>query len=373
MYDVAIIGGGFYGCCLALYARRHFRRVTLLEAGPALMARASLVNQARVHRGYHYPRSYLTASRSAAGFVRFINAFPETLTPGLTHLYAIAREQSRVTATQFERFCGWVGAPLTTATAAWRDLFDPRLIEAVFAVQEQVFDATRLGSIITEQLGAAGVDIRLGGRVRSIRDGRSGLELVTDDGAVAVQEAVSTTYAGTAELLEASGLPPLPLKHELAEMALIKVPSELVSACVTVMDGPFFSVLPYPSRGLHTLSHVRYTPHHQWSGTRPDLPPPPSRAALMLADAARYLPALRGGLQADSLYEVKTLLQDSEANDGRPILFRENYGLPGFAVAVGAKIDNVFDIIERLAPSWRARSGVTVPPDPAGWLLQPHR
>ncbi|UUZ52767.1 hypothetical protein LP419_26595 [Massilia sp. H-1] len=54
------------------------------------------------------------------------------------------------------------------------------------------------------------------------------------------------------------------LKHEITEMALMQLPPELLNLGVTLMDGPFFSMMPFPARGLHTLSHVRYTPHMHW-------------------------------------------------------------------------------------------------------------
>ena len=63
-YDYAIIGGGFYGCCLALYLRSLSSRVVVLEANDKLLNRASRVNQARIHSGFHYPRSVLTAVKS---------------------------------------------------------------------------------------------------------------------------------------------------------------------------------------------------------------------------------------------------------------------------------------------------------------------
>ena len=47
-------------------------------------------------------------------------------------------------------------------------------------------------------------------------------------------------------------------------MALMQAPDVLKEIGVTVMDGPFFSMMPFPARGLHTLSHVRYTPHFSW-------------------------------------------------------------------------------------------------------------
>ena len=59
--DAVIIGGGFYGSSIAIYLakQRGFKRITLIEREAELLSRASYNNQARVHNGYHYPRSFL--------------------------------------------------------------------------------------------------------------------------------------------------------------------------------------------------------------------------------------------------------------------------------------------------------------------------
>lgn len=61
--DAIIIGGGFYGAAIAIYLakERGLKRIMLIEREPALLKRASYNNQARVHNGYHYPRSFTTA------------------------------------------------------------------------------------------------------------------------------------------------------------------------------------------------------------------------------------------------------------------------------------------------------------------------
>jgi hypothetical protein len=132
------------------------------------------------------------------------------------------------------------------------------------------------------------------------------------------------------------------------------------------MCGPFFSLMPFPPQGLHTLSHVRYTPHRSWVDSGGphhdpyedlDRSPRQSNFSYMLRDAERYLPALRGCLHVDSLWEIKTVLPASEADDSRPILLRSHFGMPGLHCVLGAKIDNVYDAldeIERLSPSRRA-------------------
>ena len=77
-------------------------RVSLIEAGTQLLGRASFANQARVHAGYHYPRSILTALRSSVNFTRFCSTYAEAVESDFVSLYAIARD-SKVTAAQFAK------------------------------------------------------------------------------------------------------------------------------------------------------------------------------------------------------------------------------------------------------------------------------
>lgn len=146
-----------------------------------------------------------------------------------------------------------------------------------------------------------------------------------------------------------------PLKHEITEMALLKVPEALQSLGVTVMDGAYFSLMPFPVKRLHTLSHVRYTPHQTLRGDAALRPYAAleayhrvSRGSRMIRDASRYLPALQGARQKGELFEVKTVLVKNEGDDGRPILFERHETMPGCYSILGGKIDNIYDVLEKL-------------------------
>jgi glycine/D-amino acid oxidase-like deaminating enzyme len=167
---------------------------------------------------------------------------------------------------------------------------------------------------------------------------------------------LNCTYSRLNHLLTGSNASPLPVKHELTELAIVEPPAELAGAAVTVMDGPFFSLMPYPSRGLFTLSHVRYTPHCSWhdDAKKPiadgesRLSQQPSRFVHMTRDAERYLPVMRGTRYVDSLWEVKTVMPRSEQDDSRPILFRRSAQHPACITVLGAKIDSVYDVEDAL-------------------------
>jgi glycine/D-amino acid oxidase-like deaminating enzyme len=360
--DAAVIGGGFFGCMAALRLRARHRRVVVLERDDRLLGRASYHNQARVHNGYHYPRSLTTALRSRLNFPRFVEQFQSCVERDFDQYYAVARQFSKVTAAQFRNFFRRVGAPLGPAPPAVRRLFNDGLVEEVFRVTEYAFDAVRLRDLLQFLLAGAGVEVRLRtevARVESRPGGRLLLALRGPGGAaeLAAGEVFNCTYAQVNQVLAASGLPLIPLKQELTEMALVEVPECLRKIGITLMCGPFFSVMPFPPRGLHSLSHVRYTPHDAWQeGAGPHVPayeemarrPRQSSFAWMVHDAARFVPALRECRYRDSLWEVKTVLPRNEADDGRPILFRRHHGLPNLHCVLGAKIDNVYDLLDEM-------------------------
>lgn len=361
-YDAVIIGGGFYGAAIAIYLakQRGLRRVVLFERESALLQRASYNNQARVHNGYHYPRSFTTAYRSRINLPRFVRDWPQAVKQDFLKLYAIARRNSKVTAGQFERFCRDIGARVETADQAQRELFEPRLIEKVFVVQEYAFDSTRLAEWALTELHDCGVEVRCGTRVTQIA--RGGAELEVDAESLTGEQVHLTsryvfncTYSGLNQFGGDFPGTRTRLKQEITEMPLMRMPPSLRDVGVTVMDGPFFSMMPFPARDLHTLSHVRYTPHLNWSDEpgldpyqRLEQYPRASRVDRMVRDVGRYMPAVLEARHMDSLFEVKTVLVKNEGDDGRPILFERHPELPGCYSVLGGKIDNIYDVLEKL-------------------------
>ena len=359
--DAVVVGGGFYGARLALMLGELGKQVLLVEREPELLARASLRNQARVHNGYHYPRSILTSLRSRLNYARFVDDYAECVDQSFPHYYAIGRRMSKITAGQFGEFCRRIGAPLSAAPADAKKLFDTDRIDSVFEVQECAFDAVKLRARMVSDLAAAGVDVTMNTAATRVASRDDGAAVVTltrggDEYEVDADLVFNCTYSHLNRLLVNSAAAPIPMKHELTEMALVEPPAELAGAAVTVMDGPFFSLMPYPSRGLFTLSHVRYTPHCSWQDAS-DAPiydgdsvlaNRASRFVHMTRDATRYLPSMRSARYVDSLWEVKTVMPRSEQDDSRPILLRRSAEHPACITVLGAKIDSVYDVEDAL-------------------------
>ena len=157
-FDTIVVGGGFYGLRVAqfLVEELNQKKVLVLEKEKDVMQRASYNNQARVHNGYHYPRSVLTALRSRVNLPVFANEYEPAIIDNFDKYYAVARNFSKVSARQYERFFERIGADVSKAPEILR-LFNDNLIEEVFLVREYAFDATKLKKQLLDKLNRLGV------------------------------------------------------------------------------------------------------------------------------------------------------------------------------------------------------------------------
>lgn len=364
-HDTIIIGGGFYGLRIALFLHEELgvKNILILEKESETMTHASYVNQARVHNGYHYPRSFLTAYRSRVNLPEFVREYEPAIKSDFDKYYAIARNLSKVNARQFESFAKKIGAEIADAPTDIEKLFNPKLIEKSFLVKEYAFDSRKLRKILLDKIKKTkGINIVTDEEVLRVEQAENDtVRVVTDKKNYTAVKVFNCTYSQINKLHRSSALPLVALKHEIVEMCLVTLPSALKDFSITVMDGPFFSIMPFPSTSYNTLSHVRYTPHMSWiddDTAAIDKQDPyrylktlnlRSNYKQMYADVQRFMPALGGIEYVESIWEVKTVLVKSEDDDSRPILFRSDFGLQGYTCIMGGKLDNIYDAFEGLA------------------------
>lgn len=250
-YGTIIIGGGFYGLRIALFLREELgiHNICVIEKEDLMMSRASYVNQARVHNGYHYPRSVLTAYRSAVNFPDFVKEYEPAVVSNFDKYYAISRSLSKVNARQFAEFCRKIGVDIHEASPEIKSVFSDKLTEDVFRVKEYAFDSHILRDLLLRRIEQySDVTIINGEEVQNLKKNNDTITVATKNATYEAEYVLNCTYSQINTLHRKSDLPLVPLKHEIAEMCLVKLPEELKDFSVTVMDGPFFSIMPFPSR-----------------------------------------------------------------------------------------------------------------------------
>ncbi len=350
-YDVIIIGGGFFGVSLALFLGTITKKVILIERENDILNRSSKYNQARVHTGFHYPRSAITAVKSLLLHKKFEIDFPNAIVDNFKMLYAISKQHSKVSSQRFFRMFKQMKAPIKPIKS---NLFNTDFIEGVYECKENAFNYSILKSHLHDRIISSGIDINFNSDVEQIIESDSESHVVLEDGqTISGKYIFNITYGNINNILINSSMKPAMVKNELVEVALIKPPTEIKNLGITVMDGPFFSTMPYPSTNYHSFSHVKYSPHKTWMPQKNitpynihDINSKKSNFKYMMKDALRYIPCIEDSVYKSSFYEIKSVLIKNEINDGRPILFHQDNPVSKVVSVLGGKIDNIYDLFE---------------------------
>lgn len=138
-YDKIIIGAGIYGLYSAVYSSNKGEKVLVIEYDDTSFSRATYINQARVHNGYHYPRSYSTAIKSAKYFDRFNNDYDFAVNNTFEKIYATSSEYSWTNAEQFQKFSD--AANVRCEKINSEKYFKKSMCDGVFETEEYAFDA----------------------------------------------------------------------------------------------------------------------------------------------------------------------------------------------------------------------------------------
>lgn len=370
LYDKIIIGAGFYGLYAAISCGRRGQKVLVLEADDEPFMRATYINQARVHMGYHYPRSYSTAIKSAGYFRRFNEDYGFCVHKDFQQIYATSADLSWTDAEQFHKFCQAVG--IRCEEVPVDRYFKPGMCDGAFLTEEHTYDAQILKAHLLEELGRLGrVTLQCGCRITGIERGADHYRIRLADGTEHSSGFVlNASYASVDQILSFLGAEPFKIKYELCEIILCDVGDSLRDVGITVMDGPFFSIMPFGRTGLHSLTSVAFTPHMTCRGDMPVFPCQegsggycspqvlgncdscPSRPATawpyMSGLARKYLREGYGFTYRSSLFSMKPVLRASEIDDSRPTVIRYLTEDPTFVSVLSGKINTVYDLDEVL-------------------------
>jgi len=104
-FDRIIIGAGIYGLYAAVKCGQRQENILTLEYDNRPFSRATWINQARVHMGYHYPRSLSTAKKSASYYRRFHEDYGFAIHNQFQQIYATSAKFSWTNADAFRKFC----------------------------------------------------------------------------------------------------------------------------------------------------------------------------------------------------------------------------------------------------------------------------
>lgn len=372
MVDKIVIGAGLYGLYSALRCGRKGQRVVVLEMDEEPFSRATYINQARVHMGYHYPRSLSTARKSAGYFRRFVEDYSFCIHSWFRQVYATSTHFSWTDAKEFIKFCkdaGIICEPLPVER-----YFREGICDGAFLTEEYTYDAQILRDYFLEELEKlVNVELLCGRQIRRIlkRADRYEIHALHQEREERFEApfVLNATYAAVNQVLNlvegigGASAEPFQIKYELCEIILCKVNDRLKNIGLTVMDGPFFSIMPFGRTGYHSLTSVTFTPHKTSYEAMPAFScmegtgcgerlencnlcvnRPESAWEYMDALARKYVREEYCFSYEKSLFSMKPILKASEIDDSRPTVIRYATRKPVFVSVLSGKINTVYDL-----------------------------
>lgn len=372
-YDAVVLGGGIFGCYAALYLAGKGARVALIEKESQLFQKASLVNQARLHGGYHYPRSIATAALSDEHKERFTREHRQFVNSSFEKYYAIDRFGSFTDAGQFERFCQYLKIPCKRIPA--HPLFNFQRLEALYLTTEYSFDPVLLRNFYVHKVETTpGITLLKSTQLESTTKSANSWVLTfrtveqPQSGPLTNFETpivINATYAATNAVNRLFGVRDLDLTHEISEIAFL-TSEQFKNKGLTVMDGPFSSIMPFGLSGFLSLSSVAYT-HHKISYDNlphfdcqvpedPSCVPtapgictncprrPKSNAYKMLRQMQQYFSDAAQFTHWFSYFTIKSKLKTSYIDDGRPTDISVLSEKPKLICLFAGKVNSIYEI-----------------------------
>lgn len=249
--------------------------------------------------------------------------------------------------------------------------FNPGLCDGAFLTTEYTYDAQILKRWFVEQLAALpNVAVLYSHKPTAIEKVGSAWRVQAGGITAEAPYLLNATYAGVNDVHAMLGLPPFGIKYEKCEIILCTVDKSLKNTGITVMDGPFFSLMPFGRTGLHSLTSVTFTPHetsYDSVATFPcqqecggvckpgslyncnECPAKPQSAWPYMSQLARkYLKEEYGFAYHSSLFSMKPILKASEIDDSRPTVVRVMNDEPKLVSVLSGKINTVYDLDEVL-------------------------
>jgi hypothetical protein len=206
----------------------------------------------------HYPRDLQTASEALSNYHDFLGRFKNAVIE-LEQYYAISNAGSITSPREYLEFAERLGIDFEQLPPD--SLFSGDDISLLVRVPEATFDFEIIRmQLLNEMTSKSNINLRLNSAVKTVNDMSGTPSITLLNGESERYDLVIISVYGMTQKLGKDIFPALPsIKYQLCEVALGRLEG-WSRVGITVMDGPFWSVMPFGKTGLHSLTNVVDTP-----------------------------------------------------------------------------------------------------------------
>ena len=334
----AVVGGGIYGVTVATKLKVSGYDVDLYESDSQILNRASGINQYRLHRGYHYPRSIDTIESCKTNEDSFIKYYNQSIVDGdIKHYYSIASEESLVTAQEYLTVLDDVGLE-------WKIVDTLPNCDLTIEVDEKLYDPNMLRMLCRKRLYGNGINVHLLKKVGK-QDG--------------YKHTIYSTYSSLNDFTDDEQ----DYQFELCEKPVLKLPNKYKDKSIVIMDGPFMCFDPYSNTGYHLAGNVVHAIHASNIGKKPKIPavyeeyldkgvvkkPKYTNIDRFIESAKKFFPEIEKSEHIGSMYTIRTVLPHKDETDERPtIVTKQNDDYILFSSKIGNCVSAASSVIDMI-------------------------
>jgi hypothetical protein len=255
---LGIIGGGIFGVMAAIELSSEFEVVEIFESGSSILSAASSINQARLHTGMHYPRDFKTAYDAWNDYEKFIALFSSAIMR-IDQFYGVSASDSKISPDDYLKFANRLGLPFKIVDP--EKFFDRERIPLLIQVPEATFDIKIIRNILIDKLSKIeNITLRLNTPVSELSEADKTVSItVANREKVNFDRVVISAYSQNTALTRNLEMHLPVYENQLCQVLLVKSET-MKNSGITIMDGPFWSLMPYGLTKLHSLTNVIFTP-----------------------------------------------------------------------------------------------------------------
>ena len=317
MYPKAlVIGAGIFGSSAAVSLSNNGYQVKIHEKENDIMKSASVINQYRLHKGYHYPRSIETAIECMNGLKTFKRKYEQSVLNGkIEHYYAISSEDSLISKQEYINFLNKCNLDYTIVNSI-------KNTDLTVRVNEELFDSIFLKTLVRKKLSSNNITTLFNYQP-------------TVDDFKKYDKVIIATYSDINRYLDKK----IKYQFELCEKPVVKLPNKYDNKSIVIMDGPFMCLDPYGTTDYHVLGNVVHAIHETNIGIEPIIKndtlagyinkgiirePLITNIDKFIETGEKFFDDFSDLEHIGSMYTVRAVLKDREHDDARPTLVEKH-------------------------------------------------
>jgi len=313
-----VVGGGIFGLTSAIELSNNGYLVDVKEKSNDIMCGATSINQYRLHKGYHYPRSKETAQECLDGLYSFKRKYQDCVVNGdITHMYSISSEDSLVSADEYKEF-------LNDMNLTFEEREPMPNCDLTIVADEELFNPNLLQNNMKNKLWGSYINVHTNSEIKELDKYKEEYDVI-----------VLATYSNINQLRDKKK----EYQFEVCEKPVVKLPKFFDDTSIVIMDGPFMCLDPYGDDFV--LGNVVHAIHETNVGTKPivsdELKPYLNKGLIRNPKITNIDKFIESGVKyfgdefADlehigSMYTIRAVLKDRDHDDARPTLVNHEGG-----------------------------------------------